>query len=290
MESRALQLALMGMKNILAISGDYSGQGFGGQGAPVFDLDSVHLQVMLALLTERIQAAGDPDGFFSGCAVSPFKYTEGESFAQYAKLCRKMAAGALFVITQLGFDALKFAELIQMIKCMGALIPVIGSVYVLTAGSARIMNARKVPGVVVSNQLGAQVEFEWRNKADGRRASIERSARLAAVLRGLGYRGVHIAAGFIKISKPWGASWTALRSSRISGRSSCPSSPLVRRTVSMPLASGPARNRPLPGSVAGSTISKYWSACATPSSKECTICFSTATMPWHPFMPASAVT
>lgn len=41
MESRALQLSMMGMKNILAFTGDYSGQGFGGQGAAVFDLDSV---------------------------------------------------------------------------------------------------------------------------------------------------------------------------------------------------------------------------------------------------------
>ena len=34
MESRALQLAMMGMKNILALTGDYSGEGFGGQGLP----------------------------------------------------------------------------------------------------------------------------------------------------------------------------------------------------------------------------------------------------------------
>ena len=34
MESRALQLAMIGMKNILALTGDYSGKGFGGQGAP----------------------------------------------------------------------------------------------------------------------------------------------------------------------------------------------------------------------------------------------------------------
>lgn len=192
MESRALQLAMMGMKNILALNGDYSGQGFGGQGAPVFDLDSVQLQIMLDLLTERIQAAGDPDGFFSGCAVSPFKYTEGESFAQYAKLCRKVAAGARFVITQLGYDAFKFEELIRMAAHLGLDIPVLGSVYVLTPGSARVMNAGKVPGVFVGRRLRALVEHEWRNKSDGRRAAVERAARLAAVLKGLGYRGVHI--------------------------------------------------------------------------------------------------
>ena len=47
MESRALQLAMMGMKNILGLTGDYTGRGFGGPGAPVFDLDSVTLLMML---------------------------------------------------------------------------------------------------------------------------------------------------------------------------------------------------------------------------------------------------
>jgi methylenetetrahydrofolate reductase (NADPH) len=68
------------------------------------------------MLSERIFAGGDPDGFFAGCAVSPFKQTEGECFAQYAKLCRKAAAGARFIITQLGYDARKFQELVRIMK------------------------------------------------------------------------------------------------------------------------------------------------------------------------------
>ena len=114
MESRALQLAMMGMKNILALTGDYTGRGFGGRGAPVFDLDSINLLIMLEKLSERIQASGDPDGFWAGVAVSPFKYTAGESFAQYAKLRKKISAGAKFVITQLGYDSRKFDELIKI--------------------------------------------------------------------------------------------------------------------------------------------------------------------------------
>lgn len=192
MESRALQLGMMGMKNILALNGDYSGKGFGGQGAPVFDLDSVQLQVLLALLSERMTDAGDPDGFFAGCAMSPFKQSEGESFAQYAKLCRKVAAGAQFVITQLGFDWRKFQELIRMMAYMGMDIPALGSVYLLTPKVARLMNAGQVPGAIVTDALCRQVERQWRDKPVGRKASIERTARLAAVLKGLGYRGVHI--------------------------------------------------------------------------------------------------
>jgi methylenetetrahydrofolate reductase (NADPH) len=193
MESRALQLAMMGMKNILALTGDYIGKRFVGQGAPVFDLDSVTLLVMLRLLGRRIQQAGDPDVFFTGCAVSPFKQRRGEAFAQYAKLCRKTAAGASFAITQLGYDAGRFEELLDVGRRSGIDLPTIGSVYVLTPMSARIMNAGQVPGAIVSDELLNQVTREWRDKQQGRALAVERAARLGAVLKGLGYRGIHIA-------------------------------------------------------------------------------------------------
>ena len=193
MESRALQLAMMGMKNILALTGDYAGKGFGGQGAPVFDLDSVTLQIMISLISQRIGDAGDPDGFFTGCAVSPFKQREGECFAQYAKMSRKVAAGARFVITQLGYDGRKFAELIAIQRHMGLDVPTLGSVYLLTPKAARIMHAGRVPGAVVSSQLLDTVEAEWQTgRQSGKTAAVERAARLGAVLRGLGYRGIHL--------------------------------------------------------------------------------------------------
>ena len=192
MESRALQLAMMGMKNILALTGDYAGRGFGGQGAPVFDLDSVNLQIMLMMIGKRIVAAGDPDAFFTGCAVSPFKRTEGECVAQYAKLSRKVAAGAQFVITQLGYDARKFQELIGIQRHMAIDVPTLGSVYLLTPTAARLMNQGRIPGAVVSDRLCDSVHKEWQHKPGGRAAAIERAARLGAVLKGLGYRGIHI--------------------------------------------------------------------------------------------------
>ncbi len=192
MESRALQLAMMGMKNILALTGDYAGKGFGGQGAPVFDLDSVNLQIMLMMIGKRINAAGDPDSFFTGCAVSPFKHSEGECVAQYAKLSRKVAAGAQFIITQLGYDARKFGELIGIQRHMGLDVPTIGSVYLLSPKAAQLMNQGRVPGAVVTDRLLAIVQKEWQDPKNGRQAAIERAARLGAVLRGLGYRGIHI--------------------------------------------------------------------------------------------------
>jgi methylenetetrahydrofolate reductase (NADPH) len=193
MESRALQLAMMGMKNLLALTGDYTGKGFGGQGAPVFDLESVNAIMLLRQLSERIIESGDPDGFFVGCAVSPFKRTEAECFAQYNKLFRKILAGAQFIITQLGYDARKFAELMRVLRQKDLQgIPVMGSVYLLNPKAAKIMNKGIIPGVVVSDDLLAVIKKEWETPKQGLRLAIERAAKLGAVLKGLGYRGMHI--------------------------------------------------------------------------------------------------
>ncbi|MDR3630241.1 MAG: methylenetetrahydrofolate reductase C-terminal domain-containing protein [Desulfocapsaceae bacterium] len=204
MESRALQLAMMGMKNILAVTGDYTGKGFGGQGAPVFDLESVSSLMLLRYLSRRLLDAGDPDGFFAGCAVSPFKRTEAECFAQYAKLARKIAAGAQFIITQLGYDARKFAEVMHLLRQRGWQLPIMGSVYMLTPKAATIMNRGLIPGAVVTDKLLAEIRTEWETPAQGRRLAIERAAKLGAVLKGLGYRGMHIGgvhSGFDTVGK-----------------------------------------------------------------------------------------
>lgn len=192
MESRALQLARMGMKNILALTGDYNGKGFGGQGAPVFDLDSVLLNSMFKTLSEKLVASGDPEEFFTGCAVSPFKTKEAECHAQYKKLDKKIVAGASFVITQLGYDVKKFRELMQYHMVKNPDIPVMASVYLLSPRSARAMNKGRVPGAYVSDDLFNKVISEWKDARQGLKAAIERAAKLGVILKGLGYRGIHI--------------------------------------------------------------------------------------------------
>ncbi len=193
MESRALQLAMMGMKNLLALTGDYTGKGFGGQGAPVFDLESVNAIKLLGKLSKRMVESGDPDGFFVGCAVSPFKSTEAECFSQYNKLFRKIRAGGRFIITQLGYDARKFGELMGILRRNDLQhIPAMGSVYVLNPKAAKIMNKGIIPGVVVLDDLLAVIKNEWETPRQGRQLAIERAAKLGSVLKGLGYRGMHL--------------------------------------------------------------------------------------------------
>ena len=192
LESRALQLAHMGLKNILALTGDYSGEGFGGRGTPVFDFDSVILTSMLSVLNRRIIESGQGSSFITGCAVSPFKYTEAESWVQYKKLERKIEEGASFIITQLGYDIDKYEELLLFMRDKEMGIPALASLYHLGKGAARVMNAGKVPGVHVSDNLSQKIAGQWDIPDEGRKEAIERTARLGVVLKGIGYKGIHI--------------------------------------------------------------------------------------------------
>ncbi len=198
LESRALQLSRMGLRNILALTGDFPGAGYAGKGQPVFDLDAVTLLGLLRNVDARTHGDPPEDGFYLGCGVSPFKATEAECVGQYNKLRLKHAMGAEFVITQLGYDARKFQELLQMQRTMGIRIPTLASVYHLTRGAAKVMHAGGVPGAVVTSKLLEQLEAEAAQGKDAARdLARERTARLAAVVKGLGYKGVHIG-GFTK--------------------------------------------------------------------------------------------
>jgi methylenetetrahydrofolate reductase (NADPH) len=116
--------------------------------------------------------------------------------AQYFKLGKKLRAGAQFIVTQLGYDARKFHEALLMLRCLCAQndlppVPLVGNIYVLTRGAARLMNRNGLPGCVVTDDLLAQVEQEGTG-ARGRQAATERAAQMYALFRGMGYDGVHI--------------------------------------------------------------------------------------------------
>ncbi|MCL2670202.1 MAG: methylenetetrahydrofolate reductase C-terminal domain-containing protein, partial [Syntrophaceae bacterium] len=93
---------------------------------------------------------------------------------------------------QLGYDARKFQELLFFMKQSGIGLPVVGSLYILPFGAAKSMHANRIPGCVVTDRLLAELDEERNAPDNGVGARLLRSARLYAILKGLGYRGVHI--------------------------------------------------------------------------------------------------
>jgi methylenetetrahydrofolate reductase (NADPH) len=200
-ESILYALDRIGIHNLLVMTGDFPLYGFEGKAKPVYDLDSTQTLRLISKMNEGLDIDGRAPGggtklrpthAFKGCAVSPFKQLESETMAQYFKLWKKIRAGADFVITQVGFDARKFDELLRAMRHMAIDVPVLGNVYMLNQAVAGVMNRKGVPGCVVTDRLYRAYEEEARSADRGRAASLERAARLIAVLRGIGYDGVHL--------------------------------------------------------------------------------------------------
>ena len=200
LESAAWRYASEGFENVLAITGDYPTGGYGGLASPTFDIDSVALISLLKSMNEGLKIVGrggKPEtlpktNFFIGCAVSPFKRHERELMPQYFKLVRKIAAGAEWVIPQLGYDMRKFHEIKLFLEARGIRVPIVGNVYLLTKGVAKMFNSGKLAGCVVSDELLRKIETYAAGPDKGKQFCQELAAKQLAVFKGLGF-----AAGYI---------------------------------------------------------------------------------------------
>lgn len=201
-ESRLWSLGSLGFDNVLALTGDYPVLGEAGGPQPVFDIDSVGVLEVIRRMNDGLEvpsrrAEADPvrlrqTSFFPGVAINPYKAGESELMPQYFKLGLKVRTGARWAVTQIGYDSRKLDELGKFTGATGIRIPLIGSVFVLSAPSARMFHRTGIPGVTVTDELLELVERQARSEDRGRAFFEEFAAKQMAVLRGLGYRGVYL--------------------------------------------------------------------------------------------------
>ncbi len=199
-ESQLDAMERAGISCLLCMTGDYPISGYAGRSKPVFDLDAVQMIQHVVAMNEGLSypsrggvAHQKPTHFFPGAVVNPFKYTQGETIPQYAKLYKKCYVGAKFLISQIGFDARKMQELLMVMKEQGfSNVPVLANIFVLPAGVAKSMNAGNFPGCIVTDEFLAVLQEEAKAPDKGKELRIQRAAKQVAVARGLGYAGVHI--------------------------------------------------------------------------------------------------
>jgi methylenetetrahydrofolate reductase (NADPH) len=198
LESRGWKLGSEGFHNVLCMSGDFPVTGHSGTAAPVFDIDSVGLLSLLAQMNDGLQDPRRPGlelgrtEFFLGCVVTNHKRREREVVPQYLKLKKKVAAGARFVINQIGYDTRKDDELLRWIRREELPVAPLANVYVLSLAAARAFHRGAIPGVVVSDELLAIVQREAASPDGGKAFFADLAAKHVAVARGLGFAGVYL--------------------------------------------------------------------------------------------------
>jgi len=191
LQSDLLSAYVLGVENVLAITGDLPALGDHPQAKPVYDLDSVQLLEVIMKLSEGYDMAGNElkgkPNFFPGAVVNPGANTKPALELQLMKMEKKIEAGARFFQTQAIYEPDVFAKFMKRVE--GFNVPVLAGIIPLkSAGMARFMN-KNVAGVFVPEELIEKMT----TAEDKAQTGIEIAANLIKDLKDM-CQGVHIMA------------------------------------------------------------------------------------------------
>ena len=189
LQSDVLSAAVLGIENLLCLTGDHPTLGDHPDAMPVFDLDSVQLLsavkgLMGAKDMAGIDLEGRPPEFCLGAAVNP----GAEPLEpQIMKMEKKVQAGAEFFQTQAVYEVDKFALFMEKVRHLK--VPVMAGIILLKSPAmAKFMNAN-VAGIHVPEEIIDELASAGKEKRVEK--SLEISARLISELKDL-CQGVHI--------------------------------------------------------------------------------------------------
>ncbi|UCH42946.1 MAG: methylenetetrahydrofolate reductase [Dehalococcoidales bacterium] len=188
LQSDLLSAYVLGIENVLSLTGDFVALGDHPEAKGVFDLDSVSLLVAAKELEQGRDLSGNElkgsPSFCLGAVVTP----GAEPLEpQLIKMEKKVKAGAQFFQTQAVYEPEKFETFMKAVQHLN--VPVlVGIVMLRSAAMARFMN-RNVAGVHVPEQLIEEMD-QAKNRTQ---KSIEIAARLINEMKPL-CQGAHIMA------------------------------------------------------------------------------------------------
>ena len=192
LQSELLGAAMLGIENILCLTGDHTKMGDHPGAKPVFDLDSVSLLHTACQLEKGVdlggqELVGEPPKFAKGAVVSPCSDSVD---AQLAKMERKVMAGAEYFQTQAVFDSEKFISFMEKAKQFGKPVQ-LGVIIPKSAGMAKFMN-NNVAGVHVPQWMIDELAAD-KEKAKAGITGVELAAKVIKECRPY-CQGLHIMA------------------------------------------------------------------------------------------------
>lgn len=179
-QSDLLGAHVLGIRNVLCLTGDYITVGDHPQAKPVFDLDSAQLIHMVKSLNEGKDIGGNElsgsTDFYIGATVTP----ESKPIEpQLLKFEKKIRAGARFFQTQAIYDIENFSRFMDYARKFDVKI-MAGLVLLVSAGMAKYMN-KNVPGIFVPENLVD--EMASTEKGKGLAKGVEIAGRMIRQLR-----------------------------------------------------------------------------------------------------------
>ena len=193
LQSELMGIAALGMRHVLPLTGDPAKVGDHPGAKSVYDVNSVQLVGIIKRLNEGFNHAGKsvkvPTRFVTGCTFNPnAKHLD----AQIARLERKLAAGAQYVMTQPVFDVALVDEVARRTAGLG--VPVFIGVWPLLNGRQAEFLHNEVPGILIPEPVRAKMA--GKEGPDGRRMGLNLAKEICrAVLDS--FPGVYLITPFL---------------------------------------------------------------------------------------------
>ncbi|MDD2272347.1 MAG: bifunctional homocysteine S-methyltransferase/methylenetetrahydrofolate reductase [Desulfuromonadaceae bacterium] len=157
MQSDLMGASLLGIRSILAVTGDPATMGDHAGATSVFDLHSLTLIKLLHDLNSGVNAIGNPIGTGTGFTIgAAFNPNTGNMNVQAARLRKKVAGGASFTQSQPIYDPeILFAALAAIRDCTVPFLP--GIMPLVSERNAEYLN-NEVPGITVPDAVRARMK------------------------------------------------------------------------------------------------------------------------------------
>lgn len=173
LQSDLLGASVLGIRNVLCMTGDHPNAGDHKEAKPVYDIESAQLLRVVDSLNNGKDMMGNElkgaTDFFQGAVVTP---EANPLEPQLIKFEKKVKAGAKFFQTQAIYDIDKFKEFMKSARRFPVKI-LAGIVLLKSAGMANYMN-KFVPGIRVPLELIDEL------KAAGKDGALDAGINIAA--------------------------------------------------------------------------------------------------------------
>lgn len=164
LQSDLLGASILGIKNVLCMTGDHVSAGDHKGAKPVYDVESVQLLKIVDGLNNGKDMSGNElkgsTDFFQGAVVTP---EANPIEPQLIKFEKKIRAGAKFFQTQAIYDIEKFKDFMKHARKFPVKI-LAGFVVLKSAGMANFLN-NNVPGIRVPQSLIDELKAAGKEKA-----------------------------------------------------------------------------------------------------------------------------
>jgi methylenetetrahydrofolate reductase (NADPH) len=157
LQSELLSSYVLGIRNVLSLTGDHTTIGDHPQAKPVYDLDSVSLLWTIKKLESGFDLSGkELKGkplFFKGAVFNPGADTRPAMELQLLKIKKKIDAGAQFFQTQAIFDNVSFEKFMERVDKLDIKTPVLAGIILLKSEKMALYMNKFVPGVNVPQSI-----------------------------------------------------------------------------------------------------------------------------------------